>query len=183
MVVLRMVFAGQIIMAIVDEQGRLFGKLSLLDVGAGAVVALVVGGIFLLPGKTGSAVRGSNEKPVEVNVIVRGLNTLDAKETLKPGEKVNIIIRNEPSGTVSIKAIEFLPRNVTVPQPDGSVKALPDPRPEMRFSTDFIMTLAGNAQVLEDGVVFGNKKVKVGTTLELESQQFNFNSSVLTVKK
>jgi hypothetical protein len=170
-------------MAIVDSQGRLFGKLSLLDVGAGAVVAMVVGGIFLLPGKTGSAVRGANEKPVEVTVIVRGLNTLNAQELLKPGEKVNVIIRNEPSGNAEIKKVDFLPRNVTVPQPDGSVKALPDPRPEMRFSTDFTMTLVGNAQVIDDGVVFGNKKVKIGTTLELESQNFNFNSSVLTVTK
>jgi hypothetical protein len=169
-------------MAIVDQQGRFLGKVSLLDLGAGAIIAMVVGGIFLLPGRTGSAV-GNNTKPVEVDVIVRGLNTVDSKSMLKEGESVNVIIRNEPSGSIAIKKIDYLPRNVTVPQPDGTVKALPDPRPEMRFSTDFIMTLAGPAQVTDDGVVFGNKKVKVGTTLELEGKTYNFNSSVLQVRQ
>jgi Domain of unknown function (DUF4330) len=169
-------------MAIVDQQGRFLGKVSLLDLGAGAIIAMVVGGIFLLPGKSGSAV-GNNTKSVEVDVIVRGLNTVDSKTMLKEGDKVNVIIRNEPSGSIDIKKIDYLPRNVTVPQPDGTVKALPDPRPEMRFSTDFIMTLAGPAQVTDDGVVFGNKKVKVGTTLELEGKTYNFNSSVLQVRQ
>jgi predicted RecA/RadA family phage recombinase len=168
-------------MAIVDEKGRVFGKVSLLDVGAGAIIAMVTAGVLLLPGKSGNANKGG--KPIEVDVIVRGLNTVDAKNMLKEGEKVNVIIRNEPSGSIDIKKIEYLPRNVTVPQPDGSVKALPDPRPEMRFSTDFIMTLSGNAEVTEDGIVFGNKKVKVGTTLELEGKAYNFNSSVITVRQ
>jgi hypothetical protein len=79
--------------------------------------------------------------------------------------------------------VEFLPRNLAVPQPDGTVKAMADPRPEGRFSNDMLMTLTGNAQVTEDGVVFGNKKVKIGTTLELESKEYNFNSTVIAIQK
>jgi hypothetical protein len=169
-------------MAIVDSQGRLFGKLSILDLGAGAVIATVIGGIFLLPGKTGSAVRGSGDKPVEVDVLVRGLSVSQPKQLLTVGEKVNVIIRNEPSGSVDLKTLTFLPKTVAVAQPDGSVKALPDPRPEMQFANDLTLTLAGNAQITEDGVVFGNKKVKVGTTLELEGKTYNFNSTVISVR-
>jgi hypothetical protein len=72
---------------------------------------------------------------------------------------------------------------LAIAQPDGSVKALPDPRPEMRFSNDLLMTLNGNAKVADDGgIIFGNKKVKVGTSLELEGSQYNFNSSVVAIR-
>jgi hypothetical protein len=173
-------------MAIIDAQGRLFGKVSLLDLGAGMVIGLVLGGIFLLPGKTGKGVvKGNNDgKAIEVDVIVKGLNALDGKSLVKPTDKVNIVIRNEPSGGAEIKTVEFLPRNLAVPQPDGSVKALADPRPEGRFSNDMLMTLSGNAQVTEDGgIVFGNKKVKIGTTLELEGREYNFNSTVISIRR
>jgi hypothetical protein len=170
-------------MAIVDSQGRLFGKLSILDVGAGAVIALVMGGIFLFPGKTGSAVKGDAGKPVEVDVMVKGLSAADPKSLFVPGDKVNVIIRNEPSGSVEFKTIKLLPRTVAVAQPDGSVKALPDPRPEMGFSTDMQLTLVGAAQVSPDGIVFGNKKVKIGTTLELEGKTYNFNSTVIALRQ
>jgi Domain of unknown function (DUF4330) len=171
-------------MAIIDTQGRLFGKVSLLDLGAGMVIGLVLGGIFLLPGKTGKGVvKGNDGKAVEVDVIVKGLNALDGKSLVKPADKVNIVIRNEPSGGAEIKTVEFLPRNLAVPQPDGSVKALPDPRAEGRFSNDILMTLSGNAQVTEDGIVFGNKKVKIGTTLELEGKEYNFNSTVISIRR
>ena len=116
-------------------------------------------------------------------MIVRGLNAIAPKELLKPGEKINIIIRNEPSGSVDLKSVEFLPRNLAIPQPDGSVKALPDPRPESRFSNDLTMTLTGNAKIGDDGgIIFGNKKVKIGTTMELEGKQYNFSSTVVAVR-
>ncbi len=171
-------------MAIVDSQGRLFGKVSLLDVGAGAIIAMVVGGIFLLPGKTGSAVGGDATKEVEVDVMVLGLkSTQDVQDLLKAGDEVNVIIRNEPAGSVKIDKLNILPGDVIVPQPDGSVKALPDPRSEAQFFRSFIMTLKGQATTVDDGVVFGNKKVKIGTTIELEGKDYNFNSSVIQVRQ
>ncbi|OUC14624.1 MAG: pyruvate/2-oxoglutarate dehydrogenase complex,dihydrolipoamide dehydrogenase (E3) component [Alkalinema sp. CACIAM 70d] len=167
-------------MAILDSQGRLFGKFSILDVGAALIILMVIGGIFLLPGKTSSFAQGT---PIEVDVLVRGLSSATPKELLKEGQRINVIIRNEPSGTVDLKKVEFLPRTVAVSQPDGSVKALPDPRPEMGFSNDLRMTLSGNAKITEDGPVFGNKKVKVGTSLELEGPEYNFNSTVIAIRK
>ena len=167
-------------MAILDSKGRLFGKVSILDAGAALIILMVAVGIFLLPGKTSSYAQGS---PIEVDVIVRGLNAIDPKNVLKPGDKINVIIRNEPSGQVDLTKLEFLPRSLAIPQPDGSVKALPDPRPEMRFSNDMLMTLNGNAKVADDGgIVFGNKKVKIGTSLELEGPQYTFNSSVVAIR-
>ncbi|MEO0949524.1 MAG: DUF4330 family protein, partial [Cyanobacteria bacterium J06641_5] len=37
-------------MKLLDAQGRLFGKISILDLGAAATIALAIIGIFLYPG-------------------------------------------------------------------------------------------------------------------------------------
>lgn len=166
-------------MAIVDSKGRFLGKVSILDIGAVLVILLVIIGV-LLPSTTGIAQVGSNTKPVEVDVVVR---SVVSDTLLKPGDKTNIIIRNQPFGDVKILKVEELPRNVSVPQPDGSVKPLPDPRPEAGLTKDYIVTLAGNAQITKDGPVLSNNKIKIGTRIELEGYIYNFTDlSILNIR-
>lgn len=172
-------------MAILDSQGRLFGRVSILDLGAALVILMVIVGIFLFPG-TGRSVAqiNSDSKPVEVDLVVRGLNVADAPSLLskfQAEKKTKIIIRNQPQGEIDIKSIRQLPRTVVVPQPDGSVKALPDPRPDI-FSVDLFMTLAGKVQITKDGAVMGGSKVKIGTSIELEGSDYNFNATVVGVR-
>lgn len=174
-------------MAILDSKGRLFGKVSLLDLGAGLIILMVVAGLFLLPGGSGSSVAqiGASTKPIEIDVIVRGLTVSDPKAfvtSLQEQKKTNIIIRNQPAGEVEIVGVKSLPRSVAVPQPDGSVKPMPDPRPELEYTVDMMVTLRGDAQVLEDGAVLAGNKVKVGSPLELEGQTYRFNAPVVGVR-
>jgi hypothetical protein len=174
-------------MAIVDSKGRLFGKISLLDIGAALVILLVVGGLFLLPGSSGSSLvqTGTSTQPIEVDVMVRGLTVADPQALLQAfndEKKTNIIIRNQPYGQVDVLNVKTLPRTVAVPQPDGSVKPLPDPRPELNYTLDMIVTLGGDAQIVNDGPVLGNNKIKVGTPMELEGLTYRFNAPVVGVR-
>ncbi len=169
-------------MALLDSQGRLFGKVSLLDVGAGLVILMVIFGVFFFPGTSGSIAQMSPAKPIEVDVVVRGLSATDPKSLIKAGDKTSIIVRKQPSGEATLKAVKFLPRNTLVPQPDGSVKALPDPRPEVAFANDMVLTLVSKAQMTKDGPVLGGEKVKVGTTIELDGPAYNFSTSVISVR-
>jgi hypothetical protein len=178
---------GRCDMAILDSKGRLFGKISLLDIGAGLIILMVIGGLFLLPGGSGSSVAqiGSTNKPVEFDVIVRGLTVSNPKEfvdQLQQEKKTNIIIRNQPAGEVDVVGVKSLPRTVAAPQPDGSVKPLPDPRPELQYTVDMMVTMRGNAQILDSGVVLAGSKVKVGSPLELEGQTYRFNAPVVGVR-
>jgi hypothetical protein len=174
-------------MAILDSKGRLFGKFNIFDVGAISVILLVFLGIFFFPSGTGSLAQiNSKPVPIEVDLVVRGLNVRDTKQLaeygLKPGGKTQVIIRQQPyGGDITIKSVEQLPRTLTVPQPDGSVKELPDPR-KNNFSTDMILTLAGQAKLAETGPVLGTNKVKIGMTFELEGYNYNFNASVIDVR-
>jgi hypothetical protein len=173
-------------MKLLDSKGRVFGKISILDLGAALIIFMVIVGIFVVPGTSGkSIVAQVQTKPVEVDAIVRGLNVLNP-ESLMQGfqtdNKTNIIIRNQPAGQVEILKVQELPRNLAIPQPNGSVKALPDPRPEARFSQDMILTLGGNAEMTPTGVVLGNQKLKIGSVLELEGKSYDFNASVIDIR-
>ncbi|XWK88231.1 MAG: DUF4330 domain-containing protein [Phormidium sp.] len=172
-------------MKILDTQGRIFGKFSILDLGAALVILLVIIGIFFFPGTSGSLAQvGVPTKPIEVDLVVRGLSIRQPQNLMKEFQtkkKTNIIIRNQPYGQVDVKAVKELPRNIIIPQPDGTAKLLPDPRPD-NFSTDMLITLSGKAQITKNGPVLGNSKVKVGTPIELEGFDYNFNASVIDVR-
>jgi hypothetical protein len=173
-------------MAILDSKGRLFGKFNILDIGAMLVILLVIAGIFLFPGTTGSVAQvGVTTKPIEVDLIVQGLKVRDidrlSDQGFNKGGKTNVIIRNQPYGQIPIKSIEVLPRKIIVTQPDGTIKLVEDPR-ENVFSTDMLLTLAGKATVTDSGPVLGNSKVKIGMPFELEGFNYNFNASVIDVR-
>jgi Domain of unknown function (DUF4330) len=169
-------------MAILDSKGRLFGKISVLDIGAGLIILMAVVG--LLFGNSAAQV-AANVQPIEVDVIVRGLTVRNPQELVKSladQKKTSIIIRNQPYGEVNVLKVENLPRSVAVPQPDGTVKSFADPRPELQYTVDMLITLGGDAQITPDGPVLGNSKIKVGTPIELEGQTYRFMSPVVGVR-
>lgn len=173
-------------MAILDSKGRLFGKLNILDFAAVLVILLVIFGIFVFPGTSGSIAQINSKKvPIEVDLVVRGLNVRDPERLFSngfnKGGKTNVIIRNQPYGQIGIKSVQVLPRKVNVSQPDGTVKELPDPKSN-NFSTDMLLTLEGQAEVNDSGPVLGNSKVKIGMPFELEGFNYNFNATVIDIR-
>ncbi|PZO57154.1 MAG: pyruvate/2-oxoglutarate dehydrogenase complex,dihydrolipoamide dehydrogenase (E3) component [Phormidesmis priestleyi] len=172
-------------MAILDSKGRLFGKLSLLDLGAALAILMVVFGIFFYPGATGSVAQvNAKTQEIEVDVIARGLTVLNPETFLSDLAKTKstkIIVRNQPYGQIGVKKVQALPRSVAVPQPDGTVKSYPDPRPELSYTADMLITLGGKAQITDDGPVLG-VPIKIGTPIEIEGQSYHFNVSTVAVR-
>ncbi|MEN9257491.1 MAG: DUF4330 domain-containing protein [Gloeomargarita sp. SRBZ-1_bins_9] len=169
-------------MAWLDQQGRIGGKVSVIDLGAVLVVVLVLVGIFLVPGGTGSVAQVGPSQPVEIDLMVRGLSVARPEALIRPGDRASFIVRNQPAGQVSLKAVTFFSPQVEVPQPDGSVKFVPDQRPQSQFVRDLRITLTGSAQMVDGGVVLGNTKLKVGVPVELEGPQYNLRGSVMDVR-
>ena len=174
-------------MSIIDSKGRLFGKLSLLDLAAAAVILLVFIGVFFFPGTpiTKGFVTKAQQKPVEIQILVRGLGVSDydslAAEFTRE-KKADIVIRNQPAGKVEIVSSQVLPRTTPVPQPDGTVKALPDPRPEIVMISDILMTLQSNAEITKGGVLLdGSKKIKIGSSIQLQGSLYDFSGTVVSI--
>jgi hypothetical protein len=172
-------------MTIIDRQGRLFGKVSILDLGAVCVILLVLIGIFVVPGPTGSIAQIVSNQAIEVDILVRGLGVSNLEKMFTEFEqekKTNLIVRKAEAGQVEIKSAQEMPRTMGVPQPDGTVIALPDPRPEIAIIRDLLITILGEGQVTNDGVVLGKQKVKIGTSIELEGNNYQFNGTVVDVR-
>lgn len=172
-------------MPLLDSQGRLFGKLSILDLGAGAIILAALGSIFIGPSLTNSATGGGSSKPVEVQAIVRGLSVSNPQaffQQLQKDGTTSIIIRNQPYGQVQVLKAQMLPRNILVPNGSGGVVSVNDPRPETQYSADALLTLGGNALETADGYVLGNSKLKIGTPVELEGKTYRFNASVIGIR-
>lgn len=173
-------------MKIIDSKGKLFGLINIFDLGAALVILGVIIGIFFIPGTTGGSVAqvGDTTK-IEVDLLVRGLTVKDPDilyKDMKENKNTSIIIRNQPYSQVKIKDVVQLPRTTNVPQPDGSVVAKNDPRPEINFIQDMLITLEGDAQITDGGAVFAQQKVKIGTVLELDGTTYNFKGSVIEVR-
>jgi Domain of unknown function (DUF4330) len=172
-------------MAILDQQGRLFGKISILDVGAIAVVAITLIGLFLVPSNTGNSIAQivtAETKPVEVEIMIRGLTVTEPNNLIKVGDKPNIIIRNQPRGQVTVKAVKVLIPKIPVPKLDGTVSVVPDPRLEETYSRDFAITLGANAKITNDGVILESEKVKIGTPIEIETAKYIMRGSAMAVR-
>lgn len=172
-------------MAILDSKGRLFGKLSLLDVGAALVMVLVVIGIFFFPGTSGSIAQVSDTQPIEIDVLVRGLSLREPDtllNELNTNKKTDVIVRNQPSGSLDVVTVKVLERQVLVPQADGSVKAVPEPRMVEGMSTDMLITLAGKAQITDSGPVIDQSQIKMGKVIELDGSTYNFKGGIIDVR-
>jgi len=172
-------------MQVLDSQGRLFGKVSVIDLGAIAAIVAAIVGIFFFPGTTGSVAQLGGTQPLEADVMVQGLRVLDPDALLvelETAATTDFIIRNQPYGQVELKGVQRIPHTVEVVRPDGSVTAVPDPRPEQQFSTTWIVTIGGDAQLTDSGPVLGNNKIKIGTPVELEGRNYNFRGSVIAVR-
>ena len=174
-------------MKLIDSKGRLFGKVNILDLGAIAVIIMVLIGIFVVPGPTGSVAQVGNNASdkIEVSLLVRGLNLKNPPEFIESlkDTNVSVIVRNEKAGSLTIKSVEELPNYTVANQPDGTVKALLDPRPIVNYSTDILLQMDGKGQMTDDGAILANQKVKIGGTLELDGFNYNFRGSIIDVQK
>jgi hypothetical protein len=168
-------------MRLIDERGRLLGKVSLLDLGALAIVVAAIVAVLFFPGRqVGSVVQvgGGPTLLVEVDMIVRGVSSRSL-EPFQAGQKADLIIRNQPYGQVEVVRVENVSRTVPVVFPDGRVENLPDPEP---YRFDLVFTLRGRGQRTENGIVLGNNRVKVGVPLELETFSYNLRGTVMDVR-
>jgi hypothetical protein len=123
-------------------------------------------------------------QPVEVDVLIQGMGVSKPQvlleRGLKAGASAKVTLRNQPEGAMNIKSVEQLPIAIAVPQPDGSVKELPDPK--NNYKVDLLITLTGKAQVQEQGIFFGKSQLKVGIPTDIEGFNYLSKGSVIDVR-
>ena len=172
-------------MALLDRQGRLFGKLSILDIGAIATILIVLIGLLIVPGNSGSSIAqvlSAENKTVQVDMNVRGLSASEPQNLVKVGDKVKIIIRNQPRGEVTIIKVDISIPKIVTAKADGTAVYFDDPRAVATSQSDLAITLEATAQITNDGAVFANEKVKVGTSIDIEGPRYIIRGSAMAVR-
>ncbi len=165
----------------IDTEGRLFGRINLLDLGLVVVLALAILGFGMAKaGRAGLNAKIKGKTSVEVDCFIRG-SIADPDALFKTGGKTFITLRNVPYSAVEVVAVRSNKRTITVPTPDGkAVVAVPDPSEP--FARDILLTIREQGAVTDDGVVFGDSKIKVGTPIELEGFKYRLKGSIVDVR-
>ncbi|MBU6428968.1 MAG: DUF4330 family protein [Cyanobacteria bacterium REEB65] len=164
----------------IDSEGRLFGRINILDVVLVVVLAGILGGFGLAKaGRAGIHAHVKGTAIAEVDCYIRGAIE-DPASLIKPGDKTFVTLRNVPYSAVEVIAVKVSPKLVAVPQPDGSLKAMPDPAEPL--SQDVLVTIRDRAHLTDDGIVFGDSKVKVGTPIDLEGYRYRLHGAIVDVR-
>lgn len=167
-------------MGVIDQQGRVFGRINVLDLGAVIIVVVAIAAILFFPGQqAGSVVQvgGGQTIRLEVDMIVRGVSSRSL-EAFQTEETADLIIRNQPYGQVEVVGVEDVTRTLPVAV-EGEIEYVPDPE---AYRWDLVITVAGDGQKTDSGMVLGNNKVKIGTPLELETFAYTLRGTVMDVR-
>lgn len=150
-------------MAIIDEKGRLFGKVNLLDL---VVVLVVVAGLGLVGNKFLGKPKSAAvvEKPLEVTFLLPAVRKATVDQ-IQPGVKVyESKSANRPLlGTVV--AVRNEPARVVITGPEGKVGEVVS-----QDKVDLYMTLRGTGTSGELSVFMGGIEMKVGRGYDMISK-------------
>jgi hypothetical protein len=168
-------------MALIDQNGRLFGRINIIDSVFTLAVVLGVAGVFLVQSgvhvTSGQVVQG--ETDIAITVFIPLFKTLDS-ELFKPGEKTSITIRNQPRGDVLIEGVEKTPVKMTAIFQNGQTQIVDDLA--QVNSMDYTLRLRDHAKITKDGYVAEGVKVKVGLPMELEGFKYRVYGKIVNVE-
>ncbi len=168
-------------MALVDERGRLFGRVNVVDFVIGIIIVLMVAGVFLVQSGThitsGQVVEG--ETDIVTTILIPNLKSMDS-ELFQAGKMTAITIRNQPRGEVLIQDVKKEPVRMTMMTPNGQPQVIQDIA--QQNALDYTLQLKDHAKITKDGYVAGGVKVKVGLPIELEGFKYRVYGKIVDVQ-
>jgi hypothetical protein len=154
-----------------------------LNLGAIALLLVSLLYIFCWPGPEGLPLvkLGLSPSTISVEATVSGIKDRDAQARFQQGAQFKVVVDNAPPEPVTIQSASLLPNTVAGTQPDGTVEAQTDPRPEMQFSQNLLLRIAGKGYVNGSGLFIGLKRVRVGSTIRILAPDFETQASVVGI--
>ena len=155
-------------------------SLSPIDAVAGLFALAALGGVIWSPKLSNAVAKATGAvKPVQISVDVHSLYSADPEQLLNSAREeaaLNIVIRNQPAGRVTLVSVDDLTNPLTAVQPDGSVVVADALSTGLPRHARFVME--AQAEIKSSGVVIGGTKLKVGVPIELEGRLYRLNGVV-----
>ena len=166
------------------KDGKLFGKINIIDLLVIVFVVLGLLGIYLV--KSGKFLTSSKvnlgTKDVQFDVMMRGIKLSKDSNILKEGEQSFITIRNVPYTKLTILKVIKTNWQTPMPNPKDLSQSIAATDPTTPYTFNFLVTLKDSAIITPDGPVIGGKKIKIGLPIELEGYNYKFGGIVSDVK-
>jgi len=157
-------------MSLIDNKGRIFGLINIIDLLVILLIVAVVGR-FTLRQKQQSA--GAVTKNIEVVVHVKEVRDATCN-VIKVGDIVKETKTNAVLGKIT--NVKVVPSETLVETADGQVVVAPNP-----VYKDMYITLSGAGSAGENAIVLGSNEIRVGTTLQLKTNMYSVTSTVMSI--
>ncbi|MEI8389632.1 MAG: DUF4330 domain-containing protein [bacterium] len=166
------------------KDGKLFGKINIIDLLVIVFVVLGLLGIYLV--KSGKFLTSSKvnlgTKDVQFDVMMRGIKLSKDSNILKEGEQSFITIRNVPYTKLTILKVIKTNWQTPMPNPKDLSQSIAATDPTTPYTFNFLVTLRDSSIITPDGPVIGGNKIKIGLPIELEGYNYKFGGIVSDVK-
>ncbi|RJQ24500.1 MAG: DUF4330 domain-containing protein [Peptococcaceae bacterium] len=161
-------------MKLIDDRGRLFGLINIIDLFVVLIVLGVVWGLLTRTAVLERLNRSYAEKPVEILFLVENVRqyTVDA---IQPGEVVRELRSDETVGT--IRTVEVRDYKEKVPDLEGNWHMSPVPGKKELF-----ITVEGRLKEYNGAFRVGQSDIKVGSKVTLKGKRFNVETFVLKIQ-
>ena len=161
-------------MAIIDDKGRVFGRINLVDLTLilGVLVVAALGIVVMMKqGKVGVV---PENKEVEYTMIVKAIRP-DVASYIRKGDIVKKQLTQGPIGTVKGSVTE--PAKIVIDTADGSRVATTSPT-----EVDAYITIETKGRVGKDIVATGNEVLRVGDRFNILTKWFVGDAVIIGMK-
>jgi hypothetical protein len=151
-------------MALIDDKGKVFGKINLIDLTLvlGIVIAVAIAFVFLT--KQGKVVTIKEDKTIQYTMLVKAIRPEVAK-FIKKGDIVKKQLTKNPIGTV--KDIEISPARVLIDTDEGKRIVTTSP-----VEVDASITIETKGRTGADIISTGNEVLNAGDRFNIITKWF-----------
>lgn len=158
-------------MSIIDNKGRLFGKINIIDLLVVLLIAAVVARFAI---STRNKPTSIETKTIQAMFLVKDVREATSS-VIKVGDVVREVKTNVVLGEVTDVRVE--PSQVFVDTADGRVVAATHP-----VFNDVYITVEGKGTASSNAVVIGNSEIRIGTSLVLTTNIYSVTSTVVGIQ-
>jgi hypothetical protein len=151
-------------MALIDDKGKVFGKINLIDFTLilGVVIAIAIAFVFLT--KQGKVVTVKEDKTIQYTMLVKAIRP-EVAEFIKKGDIVKKQLTKNPIGTV--KDVEIKPARVLIDTDEGKRIVTTSP-----VEVDASITIETMGRTGADIISTGNEVLNVGDRFNIVTKWF-----------
>ncbi len=161
-------------MRVLDDKGRLFGAINIIDLLIVILVVVMVSGFVYTRYYRNRVLEQLAPQDIEVTFLVANVRG-PSVEAVTVGDRVLESKTNGYLGQVVSVATE--PADVVTQLPDGRFYEMPSTN-----RMDMFVTVKGPGKVTENSIVLGTQEVRIGAKVAIKTNLYAFESTVWHIK-